>query len=255
MAIYKRKDETVSATEFLEALVGDYETIELTGCIIEGDVRIDQAGLAKGDDGRWVVDKKVRCIGCTFKGVVDFTNSKIIRPLAFKENRFADRANFSSAIFAFSSTGPVSLPPLFSSTKKSISVDFSIAVEDHGEHHMSSWTKIFVPSQPIAGVSRFQTTNGHAFFSPDGNKLIIHDRCVIVLVDLIADEVMNYQPPKKWYLSNVGIEADSLRFELDMPGGQTKHEKTVTIEMANIESEFTPGLGSASDGRFPSAYP
>ena len=49
----------------------------------------------------------------------------------------------------------------------------SVVIENHGEHHMGAESIVIVPDRPIAGVTRFHTTNGPAQLDPTGRWLIV----------------------------------------------------------------------------------
>jgi hypothetical protein len=141
----------------------------------------------------------------------------------------------------------------YSQTLESSSLDFSVTIEDHGEHHMGCSTIYIQPSRPLGGVSRLHSTNGNALFTPDGRSLIIHDACVIVFVDLQTDEIFNLEPPKGWYFTHVRIEDDSLKSDLYNAGG--KRNRLAPIPLVKVRTRFQPGFGRVVSGRFPSAYP
>ena len=145
------------------------------------------------------------------------------------------------------------MPVEYSYTTESKSHDLSVTVETHAEHHMGANSVFIIPSRPIGNVSRFQTTNGDAFFTPDGNRLVIYDACVILVTDLVTGDVYNCEPPRKWYFTDVRIEYQSLLSDLYDGNG---HRKTNTpIPLIDIASKFTRGFGRVDAGRFPSAYP
>ena len=119
---------------------------------------------------------------------------------------------------------------------------------------MGANSVFIIPSRPIENVARFQTTNGGASFTPDGNGLIIHDACVILFADLNTGDVYNYEPPEKRYFTRVRIEYQSLLSDLyDDASGNRK--ANMPIPLIDIASEFTRGFGCVNGGRFPIAYP
>ena len=143
--------------------------------------------------------------------------------------------------------------PESTSTIESPAHGLRVTIEDHGEHHMGCRTIVFVPDRPLGGVSRFQTTNGVAFFTPDGNGLFLHDACVILFVDLGTESVFHREAADEQLYANVRVEGDSLAYEVsDGRGNRTPADP---FPLADVASVFEPGLGRVEDGRFPSAYP
>lgn len=140
-----------------------------------------------------------------------------------------------------------------SRTIKSACHDLAVKIEDRGEHHMGASTVLLVPSRPIGGVSQFETTNGNAFFTPDGDALVLNDACVILWADLGSDEIFHLEPPKGWCYANVRVEEDSLLSDVfDVRGSR---ERITPISVAKIKGKFNEGFGPVKSGRFPSAYP
>jgi hypothetical protein len=131
--------------------------------------------------------------------------------------------------------------------------DFAVTIETHVEHHMGASTVYFYLSRPIAGVTRFQTTNGEAFFTPDGRGLILHDACMILFYDLNTDEVFNLEPPPERYFTRVRIEQEALLG--DLYGRLSGGKPFDPIPLAELKSRFNQGLGPVDRGLFPSAYP
>jgi hypothetical protein len=128
-----------------------------------------------------------------------------------------------------------------------------VTIEDHGEHHMGCRTLVFAPSVEIEGVSRFQTTNGAAFFTPDGDGLILHDACVIVFVDLETREAFHRESPTDETFSNVRLRDEGpLAWDLVARDGSRKPGAPVALE--DLRSDFVRGLGRVASGRFPSAH-
>ncbi len=145
------------------------------------------------------------------------------------------------------------MPVECSSTIKSPTQDFRVRFEDYGEHHMGANTVFIKLSRRIARKSRFQTTNGAAFFTPDGSGLFIHDACLILFADLSVDEFFSLEPPKGSYFTNVRVEEKALAYELYDSSGD--HKTTAPIPLTDLRSRFKPGYGTVKRGRFPSAYP
>lgn len=144
------------------------------------------------------------------------------------------------------------MPSAWSSMIESPSRDFRVHFEDHGEHHMGANTVFIKLSRRVARRSRFQTTNGGAFFTPDGNGLFIHDACLILFADLGTEEFFSLESPKGSYFTGVRVEENALAYELCHPGGDPK--ATTPLPLTDLRTRFNPGLGSVKGGRFPSAY-
>ena len=145
------------------------------------------------------------------------------------------------------------MPTGCSSIIQSPSPDFRVRFDDRGEHHMGASTVFIKLSRRVARRSRFQTTNGSAFFTPDGNGLFIHDACLILFADLSTDEFFSLEPPQGSYFRGVRVEDKALAYELYEPSGDPKAANP--IPLADLRSRFKPGLGSVKRGRFPSVYP
>jgi len=128
-----------------------------------------------------------------------------------------------------------------------------VTIEDHGEHHMGCRTLEFVPDRPLAGVSRFRTTNGAAFFTPAGDGLVIHDACVILFFDLAGDRVFHFATEKRQLVEDVRLEGGALAF--DLSDGRGSRAPAPPVSLADISSVLAAGPGRVADGRFPSAYP
>lgn len=135
-------------------------------------------------------------------------------------------------------------------------LDFELAVEDHGEHHMSCWHIVFVLCPPIEGVGRIKTTNGEASLSPDGRFAILRDRVFLAVADLAGECVFHFEPGHMRAVADVQVEQGELRW-ISEPlrkgeGPTTAH--AVRLENARLAEVMEPGWGRAADGRFPSAF-
>src|SRR5665648_373296 len=75
----------------------------------------------------------------------------------------------------------------------------AVYIEYGQQVHKESVNVNFILSRPISGVSKFITTDGEAFFSPDGGGLFIYDSNVILFIDFRTEEVFHLGPP----ISNV----------------------------------------------------
>lgn len=136
---------------------------------------------------------------------------------------------------------------------RSTHVDFEVTIENLAEHHMGAGTVCFQMSRPILGITRFQTTNGQAFFTPDGTGLLFHDACVILFYDLVKDEVFNFEPPPERYFTRVRIEQDALLG--DLYGRLSRGKPFDPIPLAELKARFNQGFGPVNRGLFPSAFP
>ena len=84
MQAYHETEQTLDARTFLSILDGDYESVFLTSCVIEGAV-IFPAESAVKSDGLPVVNKEIVCIGCRFKNVVKFEKIHFQKEICFAE--------------------------------------------------------------------------------------------------------------------------------------------------------------------------
>ena len=119
--MYEKHGETITAQTFLDALQSDALVIIFTNCTIEGVVDPFSIELERDENDRILLNKKLSCIGCTFKNIVnfrtvvfqqevdfrrtlfeadlDFDEAILHGPCAFREAIFQRRADFHSAIF------------------------------------------------------------------------------------------------------------------------------------------------------------
>ena len=119
--MYEKHGETIKAQTFLDALQGDAVSVTFTNCIIEGVVDLFFIESERDENDRILLNKKLSCIGCTFKNIVnfrtvvfqeevdfrrtlfeadlDFDEAILQGPCAFREAIFQRRADFHSAIF------------------------------------------------------------------------------------------------------------------------------------------------------------
>ena len=119
--MYEKHGETIKAQTFLDALQSDAGTVTFTNCTIEGVVDLFFVELERDRNDRILLNKKLSCIGCTFKNIVnfrtvvfqgevdfrrtlfeadlDFDEAILHGPCAFREAIFQRRADFHSAIF------------------------------------------------------------------------------------------------------------------------------------------------------------
>lgn len=119
--MYEKHGETLNAQTFLDALQSDAAVVTFTNCTIEGVVDLSFMELERDENDRILLNKKLSCIGCTFKSIVnfrtvvfqgevdfrrtlfeadlDFDEAILHGHCAFREVIFQRRADFHSAIF------------------------------------------------------------------------------------------------------------------------------------------------------------
>lgn len=119
--MYEKHGETIKAQTFLGALQSDAVSVTFTNCTIEGVVDLFSIELERDANDRILLNKRLSCIGCTFKNIVnfrtvvfhqevdfrrtlfesdlDFDEAILHGPCAFREAIFQRRADFHSAIF------------------------------------------------------------------------------------------------------------------------------------------------------------
>ena len=119
--MYEKHGETIKAQTFLGALQSDAGSVTFTNCTIEGVVDLFSIELERDANDRILLNKRLSCIGCTFKNIVnfrtvvfhqevdfrrtlfesdlDFDEAILHGPCAFREAIFQRRADFHSAIF------------------------------------------------------------------------------------------------------------------------------------------------------------
>jgi hypothetical protein len=124
-----------------------------------------------------------------------------------------------------------------------------VRVEDHGEHHVGCATIEIVTPVPIAGATRFRTTNGGAYWSEATGHLVIHDASVILRYHPGAKQVEHYRGPYGWYISSVTEDESGYRLSLYDGSGRSKQMHLP------FTGSFEPGAGDVTAGVFPSAYP
>ncbi len=105
-----------------------------------------------------------------------------------------------------------------------------------------------VPPLPIAGVSRFYTTNGKAYYSPFTRSLVIYDATTVLRFDLFKNELMHLNRPEGWYFKSVEEDEESYRLAY-YDGNFGRDEQRIS----RGKIAFEPGCGKVHDGIFPSA--
>jgi hypothetical protein len=125
----------------------------------------------------------------------------------------------------------------------------TLRVEDYGEHHMgASHVEIVVPFA-IAGVTRFFSTNGRAYYSPATESVVIHDACLVVRHGLRSGQVQSMEHPSAWYFNP--IKEDETGYCMSLYDNASRRtERHVLFDSEQFES----GLGTAKTGVFPSAH-
>ena len=125
-----------------------------------------------------------------------------------------------------------------------------VRIDFGSEHHQGARDVEILLPFPLAGATRFRTTNGTAWLSSDGSFLFMADASAVVRVDLASLETAHLLPPDDEYFAEFEESADAYRLRLYTGAGGSRW---VTIEKS--PSAFTPGLGPVVSGRFPSAHP
>ena len=70
--MYEKHGETIKAQTFLDALQSDAVSVTFTNCTIEGVVDLFSTALERDANDRILLNKRLSCIGCTFKNIVNF---------------------------------------------------------------------------------------------------------------------------------------------------------------------------------------
>ncbi len=104
MALFERRGtpenpRIVTAEEFLAALAGNDEKVELEHCVIKGEVDISKAGIEPDGKGKYFIDKKIVCKDCCFTDVVSFRHAMFQEDVKFKLTTFKGNAFFRNATF------------------------------------------------------------------------------------------------------------------------------------------------------------
>ena len=107
MEAYHSTEETLSGKRFLTLIQGDYESVFLTDCTIEGpvDFRVDIDPNAT-HAARYLenlrlrnMDKEIICIGCTFENAVQLEDLQFQKGVFFSNCVFKETARFSGSVF------------------------------------------------------------------------------------------------------------------------------------------------------------
>ena len=124
----------------------------------------------------------------------------------------------------------------------------SVVIENHGEHHMGAESIVIVPDRPIAGVTRFHTTNGQAQFDPTGRWLIVEGVIGFVAVNLQSGSIAHYTDASGAYIGSWSIAGGVLEWKQVRPGTTSGEVKSLPLD--EITARWQPGLGLFSDGTF-----
>ena len=108
----------------------------------------------------------------------------------------------------------------------------------------------FVPSEPLAGVKRFFTTNGRASFNDDDQCFYLQDACMLLRVDSKAWTTSYIERPKDLYFGQISIVGN--RLDMELYSGYSGSVPPQSIPMNEVQ--WIDGLGPAQSGEFPSAY-
>ncbi len=99
MLIYQNLEDKIDAATLLEALAGDYESVFLTSCTVEGVVDIASLSLEKDETGAFILDKDIVCIHCTFENLVKLHKTAFKKELVFSETVFREPVDFRGSMF------------------------------------------------------------------------------------------------------------------------------------------------------------
>lgn len=125
-----------------------------------------------------------------------------------------------------------------------------IIVQFKGEHHMGADHVEYVPSVPIMGVKRFFTTNGSAWYNQHDRCFYMHDSRLIIRIDTEAWKAAYFVSPPKVSFGGITESEDSINMSLYSTGSGAREKNPLNL----YNTEWTEGLGSASEGVFPSAW-
>ncbi|MBK1855968.1 hypothetical protein JO972_13440 [Verrucomicrobiaceae bacterium 5K15] len=138
----------------------------------------------------------------------------------------------------------MSLPIIHQSTITS-SFGKAISVEFCGEHHMGADHIEFIPSEPIAGVKRFFSTNGTALFNEADACFYLYDSSLIVRIHSESWTATHLaDAPEIVYKKLVELRS---KFYPSGRGGEKQINELT-------ENDWKKGLGAAAEGVFPSAW-
>ncbi len=98
MQVYHGTDQTLEADTFLSILRGDYDSIFLTNCIIEGVIVLSSKSAAEVEE-QLIVDKEIVCIRCEFKNTIKFEKTNFQKEVFFGNSVFQDTVHFGGTVF------------------------------------------------------------------------------------------------------------------------------------------------------------
>ena len=104
--MYEKHGETIKAQTFLDALQSDAASVTFTNCTIEGVVDLFFREWERDENHRILLNKKLSCIGCTFKNIVNFRTVVFQEEVDFRRSLFEANIDFDEAILH----GPLCLP-------------------------------------------------------------------------------------------------------------------------------------------------
>ena len=96
--MYEKHGETIKAQTFLDALQGDAGTVTFTNCTIEGVVDLFFMESERDENDQIILNKKLFCIGCTFKNIVNFRTVVFQQEVDFRRTLFEADLDFDEAI-------------------------------------------------------------------------------------------------------------------------------------------------------------
>ncbi len=124
----------------------------------------------------------------------------------------------------------------------------TVSVLRDSEHHMSAEHTWLLPSEPIAGVKHFLTTNGDVLFDENKGSFYLHDARLVVRIDSEAWEASSFKSPSSSFIKDLTVEEEGLSVTLIDAHGRILEKKTLN------ERNWKKDLAMASKGFFPSAH-
>ena len=113
---------------------------------------------------------------------------------------------------------------------------------------MGAESVVLIPDSPIAGVTRFHTTNGQARFDPSGHWLIIEGVVGFVAVNLVDGSIAHYQGVDGGLIGAWSIVGGVLEWKQVRPGSSTREVNSCPLD--EIRARWQPGFGPFADGIF-----
>ena len=125
----------------------------------------------------------------------------------------------------------------------------AILVDNHGEHHMSSWTYEFQLPFDVEGVRCFFTTNGDIHISLDEQYVYVRDSLVVLQIKIADATVRHFVPAKGKYIGGLEEEEKHWRIRYYNRSGSYDWKRVRKKKIV-----FESGMGPVKDGLLPSAW-